>query len=140
MEQMNKPFERDVLTKKIIQKATIEQPSFDFTQKIMGKILVPATPEAFIYKPVISKSGWFISVAAIAVVLTAIVYITPSSPSSGILSNYITTTKTGISNATSNLFSSFSISNSFSWIVVVIIAGWLLFAADKYFRKLNAVS
>lgn len=137
---MNKPFERDVLTKKIIQKATIEQPSFDFTQKIMGKILVPATPEAFIYKPVISKSGWFISVAAIAVVLTAIVYITPSSPSSGILSNYITTTKTGISNATSNLFSSFSISNSFSWIVVVIIAGWLLFAADKYFRKLNAVS
>lgn len=140
MEHTNKPFERDARTKKIMQQAGLEQPSFDFTQKIMGKILLPATPEAFIYKPVISKTGWFISVAALAAVLTAIVFITPSSPSAGMLSNYIATTKTGLSNVTDNLFSSFSILNSFSWMVVVIIAGWLLFAADKYFRKLNAVS
>lgn len=50
----------DDLSKKVIQKATLESPSFDFTAQIMAQLSELKQSETTIYKPLISKTAWFV--------------------------------------------------------------------------------
>ena len=44
---------------KIMSEASLETPSFDFTSKIMGQVLVAKEAKTISYKPLISKSVWY---------------------------------------------------------------------------------
>lgn len=44
---------------KIMSEASLETPSFDFTSKIMGQVLVAKEAKTISYKPLISKSAWY---------------------------------------------------------------------------------
>ena len=61
----------DRLTKKVIKSPGLEKPSVDFTANIMAK-LDGATSKAFVYKPLISKTGW---VLIILLLIIASVYL-----------------------------------------------------------------
>jgi hypothetical protein len=45
---------------KIMKKAPLESPSFDFTAAVMAKVSAIEKSKATIYKPAISKKGWFL--------------------------------------------------------------------------------
>ncbi|TDE30612.1 MULTISPECIES: hypothetical protein [Flavobacterium] len=57
---MNENKQMDNLSRKVIRKASLESPSFDFTTQIMAQLTVLKQSETTIYKPLISKKGWFV--------------------------------------------------------------------------------
>ncbi|CAM2773096.1 hypothetical protein [Flavobacterium frigoris] len=48
----------DNLVKKVILKASLETPSFDFTAQIMTQLAAKKQSESTIYKPLISRTVW----------------------------------------------------------------------------------
>lgn len=48
----------DNLVKKVIVKASLETPSFDFTAQIMTQLVAKKQSESTIYKPLISRTVW----------------------------------------------------------------------------------
>jgi hypothetical protein len=63
----------DNLVGKIIKDASLESPSFDFTNSVMSQINSLNTSKSLVYKPLISKTVWgFISIGFLLVVLYAI--------------------------------------------------------------------
>lgn len=56
----NENKQMDNLSRKVIRKASLESPSFDFTTQIMAQLTVLKQSEATIYKPLISKKAWFV--------------------------------------------------------------------------------
>ncbi len=62
--------EIDAFAKKYIKEIPVESPSVNFTANLMNTISQLQTEKTIVYKPLISKKGWFVVVAAvIAVVL-----------------------------------------------------------------------
>lgn len=49
----------DDLARRVIEKATLESPSFDFTAQIMTQLTDLKQNETTVYKPLISKTAWF---------------------------------------------------------------------------------
>lgn len=129
-------FDRDDLTRRIVQKAGMEEPSFNFTQKIMGKILVPQSPEVFVYKPVISKKAWIILTVVLLSAGLLLMFM-PGAQTQGEtdLEKYIAPAQHVLNKSTSGFIEKLAFLNSLSWLAVVIVAGWLLFAADKLLRR-----
>ncbi len=56
----NENKQMDNLSRKVIRKASLESPSFDFTAQIMAQLTVLKQSEATIYKPLISKKVRFV--------------------------------------------------------------------------------
>ncbi|MEC3907295.1 hypothetical protein VOI54_09725 [Tamlana sp. 2201CG12-4] len=56
----------DDLIKKVIKDRAIESPSFDFTNSVISQI---KTGSNIIYKPLISKKGWFFILSAFLVMV-----------------------------------------------------------------------
>lgn len=56
----NENKQMDDLARKVIKKATLESPSFDFTAQIMTQLSELKQSEATVYKPLISKTTWFV--------------------------------------------------------------------------------
>ncbi|PRZ28120.1 hypothetical protein [Flavobacterium granuli] len=72
----------DDFAKKVIKKATLESPSFDFTAQIMTQLNELKQSEATIYKPLISKTAWFvIFIGFVILVGYAIIGAQPQPPS-----------------------------------------------------------
>ena len=62
------------LLKKLVQTASIETPSPDFTKNVMSGILASKTKNSIIYQPIISKRGWLLISAAIIGVFTFLIF------------------------------------------------------------------
>lgn len=62
--------EMDAFAKKYINEIPTEKPSLDFTSNLIDKInQLQATKSSIVYKPLISKKGWFVVFAAIFAVI-----------------------------------------------------------------------
>ncbi|OUL60152.1 hypothetical protein [Flavobacterium sp. AJR] len=48
------------LVDKVMAESVLQKPSADFTSKIMSQILIAEKSKAIVYKPLISKSVWFV--------------------------------------------------------------------------------
>lgn len=58
------------LSRKVIEEAHVESPSFNFTDVVMSKVNALQESCATVYKPLISKTGWIvISLGVLALVL-----------------------------------------------------------------------
>ena len=63
----------DHLAKKVMKEASLESPSFNFTNAVMSQVKAFETNTATMYKPLISKTGWlFISAILLGVISYAI--------------------------------------------------------------------
>jgi len=59
----------DHLAKKVFDKATIESPSFDFTNTVMSQVNALSERKLTAYTPLISKTSWFlISIGFLALI------------------------------------------------------------------------
>tara|TARA_R110002096_G_scaffold417138_2_gene620670 strand:- start:452 stop:865 length:414 start_codon:yes stop_codon:yes gene_type:complete len=59
----------DNLSKKVIKKAKIESPSFNFTNAVMSQVNALSPSKTLVYKPLISKTVWLlISISFLAIV------------------------------------------------------------------------
>jgi hypothetical protein len=63
----NENIQMDNLARKVIKKAALESPSFDFTTQIMTQVSALKQSEATIYKPLISKTAWLVILGSFAV-------------------------------------------------------------------------
>ncbi|UFH35479.1 hypothetical protein [Flavobacterium acetivorans] len=59
----------DDLARRVIEKATLESPSFDFTAQIMTQLTDLKQSETTVYKPLISKTAWFVIFIGFAILL-----------------------------------------------------------------------
>ena len=59
----------DNLSRKVIVKASVESPSFDFTAQIMTQLTALGQSQATVYKPLISKKAWFVIFGTFAALL-----------------------------------------------------------------------
>jgi len=62
------------LLKKLVQTASIETPSPDFTKNVMSGILVSKTKNSIIYQPIISKRAWLLISAGFIGLFTFLVF------------------------------------------------------------------
>ena len=63
------------LSDKVLKEISLESPSNDFTTSVMSKIEAIARPTGVMYKPLISKTMWFlISVGLIGIVAYSVLY------------------------------------------------------------------
>lgn len=59
----------DNLVKKVIVKASLDTPSFDFTAQIMTQVVAKKQSESTIYKPLISRTVWITIFVGFAVLI-----------------------------------------------------------------------
>lgn len=136
MNTHNDSFERDGLTRRIVQKAGMEEPSFNFTSSVMQKILTGSTLKLSDYKPVISKKAWmFVCLIIIIAGLLISFSSTSQTPAENVFTRYLISAENVLNSSSSGLLQKLSILNSFSWIAAAFVAGWILFAMDKFLRK-----
>jgi hypothetical protein len=58
MKESDKYYEN--LVDKVMAESTLQKPSADFTSKIMSQILIAEKNKTIVYKPLISKTVWFV--------------------------------------------------------------------------------
>ena len=129
----HKSFGEDEITRNLIKKAGIQEPSWDFTSRVMNSILTAKTSEVFKYKPVISNRGWigiFISVTLFSLVLAYLPGSSNSAPT--ILSPYLSVFDSISGKILPKISFDFNALQGFTG---ALAAGWLLFAIDKILRK-----
>ncbi|RKE98051.1 hypothetical protein [Ichthyenterobacterium magnum] len=64
----------DLFTKKIMKQASIESPSFDFTDVVMSQVNALKESKAIVYKPLISKTSWLFILIAVVTLTTYLVF------------------------------------------------------------------
>ncbi|NCO62273.1 MAG: hypothetical protein GW839_01400 [Flavobacteriales bacterium] len=95
------------LVDKLMKENTLQTPSFDFTANVMSQIKALSSTNVFIYKPLISKIGWFfIGFALLA--LTIFIAFSIKTESTGFLSTIDFSVLTN--NKITKVFSGFKIS------------------------------
>lgn len=68
----------DDLTRKVIEKASLESPSSDFTAQILAKLIASKQSDITIFRPLISKTSWLvIFVGFTALIVYAIIGMQP---------------------------------------------------------------
>ena len=69
----------DQLSRKIMGKSNMEQPSLDFTSQVMLQIKTLTTSGAFIYKPLISKWVWWCMGVLVSSIFTYVLFFSSES-------------------------------------------------------------
>jgi hypothetical protein len=62
------------LVDKMMAESPVESPSLNFTASVMSTIAATAAGKSPVYKPVISKRGWFIILGAIAALFAFLIF------------------------------------------------------------------
>ncbi|MCK5823593.1 MAG: hypothetical protein KAG95_06290 [Bacteroidales bacterium] len=122
------------ITRDLLKKQLIEEPSVDFTEKFMKKIIVQKKNKSIIYKPIISKKAFTIIIFSVISLLIVLLSL-PSSYFNSPYNNLLVE----ICNIYSNLFSNidFSFLNKTPIIIpITIISGWILLFSDMLINKI----
>lgn len=61
--------EMDAFAKKYVKEIPVEKPSVDFTKNLMNKLAEVQPEKIIVYKPLISKKGWFLVAASIIAIV-----------------------------------------------------------------------
>ncbi|MFB9078239.1 hypothetical protein ACFFLS_16985 [Flavobacterium procerum] len=77
------------LIQKIMADQKPESPSLDFTAKLMSEILVLEEKKASVYKPLISKSAWFVLFAALLGLVTYVSLFSGTDTDMGLGKQYV---------------------------------------------------
>lgn len=130
----NENKEMDNLIRKVVEKAPLESPSFDFTTQIMTQLEHVKQSEATVYKPLISKTVWlFIFGAVTAMMCYAFTDLAPQDESTfrGVDFSFLT------SNKVLNTFSRLTFSNTVLYAVLSLSVMLLIQVSvlTSYFNK-----
>lgn len=129
--------ELDAFAKKYVKEISTESPSLDFTANLMGKInQLQEAKSTIVYKPLISKKGWFVVFAAII----AVVFIPFQSKEEGLFTlpefNLSFLDKLNFS----GLFEGLQVSNSLLYLAItflVLISIQILYLKGHFEKQIN---
>lgn len=127
----------DAFAKKYVKEISTESPSLDFTANLMGKInQLQEAKSTIVYKPLISKKGWFVVFAAII----AVVFIPFQSKEEGLFTlpefNLSFLDKLNFS----GLFEGLQVSNSLLYLAItflVLISIQILYLKGHFEKQIN---
>ncbi|MBE9468934.1 MAG: hypothetical protein IMY72_11545 [Bacteroidetes bacterium] len=121
------------ITTDLLKKQLIVEPSVDFTENLMKKIIVQKKSISIIYKPIISKKTFLIIILSVISLLIVLL----SLPSSYFSSRY-----NSLLIEFSNIFTKTFENIDFSFIYkipllipLIIISGWILLFSDMLINK-----
>jgi len=133
---MNSDKKIEEFTKYIIKEANIETPSSDFVNKVMESVKLESKISlSSVYKPLISKSTWFIITVLIVIVSFFIITETPQDSTLLTKMNFDV-----FKNLPSiNFFEKIHFSNlfTFSFVLFSVLVLFQLVAIKNYFNKQN---
>jgi hypothetical protein len=120
----------DKLSKKVMQESLLEAPSLDFTANVMSQINALKVSEITVYKPLISKMGWFV-IATVVVSISG--YFVFNNTLEGI--NWFNTIDFSIitNNKITEALSGFTLSNK--TVYAVVLFGIMLFIQIPILKK-----
>lgn len=105
----------DDLSRKVIEKTTIESPSFNFTDAVMSKVNALQDSKATVYEPLISKTSWVLIGFGVLVLVLYILFFGTKTDTS----NWIQSIDFSIfSNINMDFLPSLSISKTFTYAVL----------------------
>jgi hypothetical protein len=104
----------DVLAKKILKNASLESPSFSFTEQVMSQVNALSDNEITTYKPLISKRIWLLISASFVLTIAYIMY-TNSGSTSGWLNTIDLSVLTN--NKLTSVVSGFNMSQTAAYII-----------------------
>lgn len=137
----HKLLKEDELTRQIIQQSGRQEPSWDFTSKVMNSILSAKASDVYTYKPVISKSGWIGIFVSAGLFILLISYFQNTSPGSSPTELPYHLPYDMVSDKIFKSITSPSIElPSLQGFTGVLAACWLLFGLDKIFKRQRSVS
>lgn len=124
-------------TKKYVKEIPTETPSLDFTSNLMGKInQLQEAKSTIVYKPLISKKGWLVVLAAIV----AVIFIPFQSKEEGLFTmpefNLSFLDKLSFS----GLFDGIQVSNSLLYLAItfsVLIGIQILYLKGHFEKQIN---
>ena len=70
----NKDKDLEKFVDNLMKQASLESPSPEFTTKLMSTVLSSEMDKATVYKPLISKSAWFIILGGFVALITSFLY------------------------------------------------------------------
>ena len=107
----------DQLARKVMKDASVERPSFDFTDVVMSQVSTLNHKPITVYKPLISKRTWvYVSIAFAALVLVFI--FGPQTEGAGWFSSIDLSVLSN--NKVTNTLSSFTLSKTFMYALVFL--------------------
>ncbi len=119
------------ITRNLLKKNLIEEPSVDFTEQLMKKINAQEKQKSIIYQPIITKKTFGIILFSAIILLIILINLPSSYFNSPYNSLFI--------NAYSNLFSNIDLSflNKIPVLVpITILAMWILIFSDILINKI----
>jgi len=132
---MKQDKETDDLTRRLISKAGMEEPSADFTSALMKRIDSLPARAPFVYRPVITARGWLYTVFAFVVLCLAAAFI-PSTGKAPAFANYLDSFLSLSKNSSAVISSLMPDLSSLTIVAAVIISAWILLAADSFLRNM----
>ena len=119
------------LVNKLMTADSLEQPSFDFTDKVMSKVEAISNSTSTVYKPLISKPVWILIVVAFLALVGYIIFNEPSTNSS-LLERF---DLSGVSNPLENISFNFSKTLMYAMVLMAIMFSIQIPVLKHYFNK-----
>ncbi len=121
---------------KLMANETLEQPSVDFTDKIMSKVESISNSTATVYTPLISKSVWYVIIGGF-IALVAYIYLKEPAASSGLFDRF---NLSNISiNPLQNVSFEFSKTLMYAMVFLAIMVSIQIPLLKQYFNKRMAI-
>jgi len=114
---------------KLLSNEVLEQPSFDFTDKVMSK--VESIPSVTVYKPLITKSVWTFLILGFVVLVGYVILKEPSGNNSWIDRLNLSS----VSNPLENIAFNFSKTLTYAMVLLTIMLGIQIPLLKHYFNK-----
>ncbi|WP_339755872.1 hypothetical protein [uncultured Winogradskyella sp.] len=114
---------------KLLSNEVLEQPSFDFTDKVMSK--VESIPSVTVYKPLITKSVWTFLILGFVLLVGYVILKEPSGNNSWIDRLNLSS----VSNPLENIAFNFSKTLTYAMVLLTIMLGIQIPLLKHYFNK-----
>lgn len=116
---------------KLMSADSLEQPSIDFTDKVMSKVEAMSNSTATVYKPLISKPVWILIVATFLALVGYVIFNEPST-SSGLLERF---DLSGVSNPLENVSFNFSKTLMYAMVLMAVMFSVQIPILKHYFNN-----
>lgn len=108
------------IVNKVMKEASVESPSFNFTNSVMAEVNMLARSKSIVYKPLISKSTWIIILTSFVALLIYFVFFNTQTELSPSPNWFNTFDFSVLSNSkASNVISNFSVPKVFAYAIIL---------------------
>lgn len=116
---------------KLMSADALEQPSIDFTDKVMSKVETISNSTVTIYKPLISKPVWILIITGFVALVGYVIFKEPTT-GSGMLERF---NLSGISNPLENISFNFSKTLMYAMVLMAVMFSIQIPILKQYFNS-----